>query len=262
MDVDGDSDDSGSDDDSDDDVLVDSDEEMETEDDEEAEKLNAAIANALKTDVGDSGHESSDDDMDDDEMMAVDEHLVNIFKARKQTTSKKKERREAAEAMRQFKSRILEILELYVKQENHNPLALEVLLPLLRLIRRTSTKQISERAVTVVRTLFKAKGIPAISEEKGARDGAWELLESIHNELLLDESAVHTGACSQASLLTAKVLVAGGHNDKETFARIFNIYSKTMANWMFTKQAAQPSFFMEMVNWANSTRNNLKLGSK
>ncbi|RPA79547.1 DNA polymerase V [Ascobolus immersus RN42] len=256
MDVDGaDEDGSGSDSDSDVEVLDESDEDM---DDEEADKLNAAIANALKTDIGDSGRESSDDDMDDDEMMAVDEHLVNIFKARKQTTSKKKERREAAEAMKQFKSRILEILDVYVKQENHNPLALDVLLPLLRLIRRTSTKQISEKAVGVIRTLFKAKGVPAISDKKSAREAAWEILESIHNELLLDGSAAHTGACSQASLLTAKVLVAGGHNDKKTLSRIFNLYAKTMSEWMFVKQAAQPSFFTEMVNWANSTRNNMK----
>lgn len=236
----------------------DEDEDEDEEDDEEAAKLDAALAEALgthkvKAGTEDDGDDDDGSDMDDEQMMALDDQLVNIFKHRKAATSKKQDRKEAKEAMINLKSRVLELLEGYVKEQSKNTNALLIILPLLRLVRTTTTKMVSEKAVGVLRSLCKVRELPKLSAEDLDKENmGWALLQAIHQEVQLEASNAHSAACSQASLLLVKLIC---QVDRENIGLCFQQYTETMTQWALQKSVnIQPAFFTDLVNWTNSTR--------
>jgi hypothetical protein len=232
----------------------DSGEQSEPEDDEELARFDAMLAETLKTKAAAAGmpEESSDDeDMDDEQMMALDPHLVKIFKERSKITSKKKERVGAKQTVVYFKSRVLDLLAIYVEKEHSNPLALDLILPLLQRIRPNGNKQIADKSFKLLKTYVgaKKKALPKPEED----DSVWELLSAIHEEAKLGGgSTLHTTACSSASVFAAKVLVA---LNKENYARVADVYASSQKEWfMDRKSAVQPSLFTEFQNWSIQTR--------
>jgi DNA polymerase phi len=228
-----------------------------TEDDkdEQLEAFEAALASALGTTREMEGAESdSDADMNDDEMMALDEKLTEVFKARKEATSKKKDRKDAKETVVNFKNRVLDLLEVYIKHEHKNPNVVHVVLPLLRTIRTTQTKQLAERSMKALRDLCgRCKGhvnVPAIGGT-GDLAQAIQCLQEIHEEAGLEASNMHSAVASLASLLLVKVLVKAG----VPIERMINVYAKTL-NRMMTdpKCKIQSGFFTDWQNWCVSSR--------
>ncbi|GME41256.1 DNA polymerase V [Neofusicoccum parvum] len=259
--------DEGSDDDDDDDDDDDegSDDDSDEEDEEELERFNAALAKTLNmSGPTGEGEESGDDDeadMDDDQMMALEPHLAKIFKQRQEAAnkSKKKDNKDAKATMINFKNRVLDLLLIYVKQQHANPLALDVIMPLLQLIRQTKAKQLAEKSTNLLKQYFDAtkKAMPMLEDDDV--DRVWELLEDIHTEVTKDASKLHAGACSRASLFVAKVLVAKDKEDSEAenYGRVADVYSRTQKQWYADpKSQLHPSFFNEWINWSVATRKN------
>ncbi|KAH0564905.1 hypothetical protein GP486_001704 [Trichoglossum hirsutum] len=228
-------------------------------DEDEAAKLNAALAAALGTrNTHVEGESSTDDesDMDDEDMMALDDTLVKIFKERKRATSKKKQKRDAKETIINFKTRVLDLLELYVKLQHTNILALNLILPLLKLIRSTSSKHIGGRAATVLKDYARAcrgNDIPPLTDNA---EDAWALLRKIHEEAMKEASHAHDHTCSQASLLVVRVLVGA---DRENAKGVVGVYAETWTQWLLSKKCkVQPSLFSDFVNWSTSASKQLQ----
>ncbi|ODM17452.1 hypothetical protein SI65_07127 [Aspergillus cristatus] len=268
MDVDDDEEDSdvevvdaeGGDDDEDDEEEEDEDESEDNDepDDEEAE-FQAKLAAALGPHAANKPDEGSDDeaDMNDDEMEAVDEQLVKVFKARRDALEQKKDKKDAKENMVNFKNRVLDLVEIYVKKCHSSILALDLLLPLLRLTRRTNVKQIANKATNVLREyskLCKGSAVPSITED--STESAWALLKDLHREAGHSGPQAHATACSQASLLVVKVLVA---HDKKAIEGVVDVYAATRKEQMLSNKChVQPSFFTDWNNWCVSARNQIK----
>ena len=267
----------GSDDDSDSDIEGE-DDETEGLDDEAAAKLDADLAallgvprpdgSAMEIDGGD------DEDMNDDEMLKMDEKIAEVFRQRNKVNSKsmKKQRMEAKETVINFKNRVLELLEIYVKHQFTDELSLSVLLPLLVLIRQTTTKAIANNAHGVIKALVmasKGKGggnnnkekeedkdatpkpaeLPRVSDPKGVLQ---DLLKEIHNEAGLGRTKEHSAACSQCSLYIVKVLV---HTNDKYLEKAFKLYAESMSRWMRDEKFnAQQTLFSDLVTWAGSVR--------
>lgn len=242
---------SGSDDDEED-------EEDNEEDTEEVAAFEAKLATALGTHRADEDASDSDADMNDDEMDELDDKLVQVFRARRQETSHLKDKKDARENMVNFKNRVLDLLEIFVKKSHTRLLALDILLPLLRLSRRTSVKQIATKANGVLREytkVCKGNSLPKI-EDDAQVEALWELLRSVHKEARHSGPMGHATACSQASLLVTKVLVA---HDKDAIAGVVDVYAATRKDQlMSTKCHVQPSFFSEWNNWCVSASKQLK----
>ncbi|OJJ30408.1 hypothetical protein ASPWEDRAFT_177064 [Aspergillus wentii DTO 134E9] len=200
-----------------------------------------------KTDDSDSDGE----DMNDDDMEQVDQQLAKVFKARRDALSQKKDKKDAKETMVNFKNRVLDLLEIYVKKCHSNILALDLILPLLRLTRKSTVKQISSKTSSVLREytkLCKGSAVPELDEETVGP--VWELLKSIHKEATHSGTPTHASACSQASLLVVKVLVA---HDRSTLADIVDVYGQTRKEQLLSKKChVQPTFFSEWNNWCVS----------
>ncbi|KAL4895395.1 DNA polymerase phi-domain-containing protein [Aspergillus ambiguus] len=227
-------------------------------DDEEA-IFEAKLAEALGTHRADQdlNAESSDSDadMDDDEMEKVDSALIKVFQARRDALGQKKDKKDAKENMVNFKNRVLDLLEIYVKKCHSKILTLDLLLPLLRLTRLSSSKQVANKANTVLREytkLCKGSALPAIQET----EPVWELLQAIHKEATHSGPPAHPSACSQASLLVVKVLVA---HDKDAVAGVVDVYAATRKQQLLSKKChVQPSFFTDWNNWCVSASKQLK----
>jgi len=229
-------------------------------DDAELERLDTLLAETLKTmrpnDPSKAGDGSSEDesDMDDDQMMAIEPHLAKIFQERRaaSTTSKKKEQHEAKANMIHFKTRVLDLLGIYLRQEYNNSLSLQIILPLLQLMRWTSTPQLANKASNILKAFFdtcsKKKSIPVPQDiEK-----AWLLLQEVHQEALQQASKQHDMSCSRASLLIVRSLV---NLDRSNYHRASTIYTETQNAWFKdSKVSLQPQFFTEWVSWTTEMR--------
>lgn len=233
-----------------------SDEEEESEsadeEDEDAKKLDDALAAALgshRLDQDAEAESDSDADMTDSEMMALDSKLVEIFSQRKKVPNKKQEQKDAKETMVNFKTRVLDLLDLYVRKQASSPLAFGLLLPLLQLIRTTKTKPLAEKSHNIILAFAKAA--------KKANEGASEVnvaeqlqfLKSIHLEASKDPSHLFAKAASTASLLVASSIY---RVDKGNFKKIATVYRDSMVDWVGGEVKMQAAFFAEFVNWCQS----------
>ncbi|KKK26584.1 hypothetical protein ARAM_007229, partial [Aspergillus rambellii] len=218
----------------------------EDEDDAEIAAFEAKLAEALGTHRADQDlkedSEGSDADMNDDEMEELDGQLIKVFRARRDALSQKKDKKDAKENMVNFKNRVLDLLEIYVKKCHSKLLALDLLLPLLRLTRRSTVKQISNKANSVLREytkLCKGSALPALE----SAEPVWDLLKSIHTEATHSGPPAHASACSQASLLVVKALTA---QDKEAISGVVDVYGATRKEQLLSKKChVQPSFFTD-----------------
>lgn len=229
------------------------------EDDGEVAAFESKLAAALGThradqDLNEQSSES-DADMNDEEMEQLDAQLINVFKARQQNLNQKKDKKDARANMTNFKNRVLDLLEIYVKKCHSKILALDLLLPLLRLSRKSSVKQISRRANSVLREytrLCKGSAVPALEDA----EPVWELLKSVHKEAGHSGPPAHASACSQASLLVVKVLVA---HDKGAISDVVDVYGATRKEQFLSRKChVQPSFFTDWNNWCVSASKQMK----
>lgn len=249
----------------------DDDEEDDGNDNEEAE-FNAKLAEALgphrAKSINSHNHgeeqedddEGSDDDMNDDEMEQVDTQLAKVFKARRDALEQKKDKKDAKENMVNFKNRVLDLLEIYVKKCHSSILALDLILPLLRLSRNSTVKQISNKATVVLREytkLCKGSAVPVVKDSSTeSAEAIWELLRDIHKEAMHSGPPAHAGACSQASLLVVKVLVA---HDKKAIGEVVDVYAATRKDQMLSNKChIQPAFFTDWNNWCVSASRQIK----
>jgi len=249
-----DDDEDGSDLDSSDDDSSESDEDEDDDDemdDAELTQFNNLLGMALGTAKADlDGDDSDESDMDDEQMMALDPQLSKIFKQRSQVTSKKKDREDAKQNVVQFKSRVLDLLAIYLDKQYSNALTLEVLLPVLRRTRASANKQLAEKSTKMLKTYFDTRSKhKAPLPKPDSLDTVWAILKGIHEEAKNGGGAkAHADVCSSASLHVVKVLVS---LDKANYAGVVDIYAETQKQWFADRKSPlQPTLFTQFQNWS------------
>lgn len=245
---------SDSDSDSSDDNSESNDDEDDDADDAELTQFNNLLQMTLgtsKANMDGEGDDTSDEsDMDDEQMMALDPQLSKIFKQRSQVTSKKKDRVDAKQNVVQFKSRVLDLLAIYLDKQYSNALTLEVLLPVLRRTRASANKQLAEKSAKMLKTYFDTRSKhKAPLPKPEAVETVWAILKGIHEEAKAGGSAkVHADACSSASLHIVKVLVG---LDKANYAGVVDVYAETQKQWFAERKSSlQPTLFTQFQNWS------------
>ena len=114
-------------------------------------------------------------------MEALDENLEQIFRERKNVTSKKIQNKDAKEAIVNFKCRVLELLDVYIKQEHKKTLALQVLIPVLNVIRVTKSAVVASKACDLIGNyskLCKSNSVPCIQDA----EAILTLLRTVHQQ--------------------------------------------------------------------------------
>ena len=244
------------------------------EDEDELAAFDAKLAQALQTrplhadpNAPTPTSSSSDEDMSDSQMEALDTQIATIFKERKNADadrsgkSKKKQQKDAKETIVNFKCRVLELLEIFVKQQHTKPVALELLMPLLQLTRTTTSQLVSGKACNLVREFSRlckgsnknnSKDAFQSVDDNGADRIILELLRTVHVEARREASNAHASACSQASLLLVRLLVG---MDREYLREVVRVYAETMeALLMDPGCRVKMGFFTDWMNWCGTAR--------
>ncbi|KAF4337068.1 DNA polymerase V [Fusarium beomiforme] len=219
------------------------------------EDLDNALENILKShrldkDI-DAESSESEGDMSDSEMFAIDEQLAAAIKPRIQdrTNDSKKQKKEARQSVLNFKNRILDLLDIFVRNEARNPLSFTLLLPLLNLMRTTSTKPLATRAGNIISNY--KKGLKKARNNRleihiPKPEDLLDLLREIHEAAGQDNSHAYAKAASAASLIVVSALYAA---DKSRLDDVHAVYSKTIsADWR-DEIKVQQSFFADWKNW-------------
>ena len=225
--------------------------------DEELSAFNAKLALALGTrsatdDLAvNDGDESSASDMNDEQMEALDEHLEKVFHERKKVKSKKTQNKDAKEAIVNFKCRVLDLLDIYIKQQHTNPLTLDLLIPLLEVMRTTKSPLVSNKVGDVLRNHFKrctSNSMPTFSD----LEFTINMLREIHDLACKEGSNIYGAACSQASLIVVKALAA---QNREYLRVVTSVYGTTHERFLLDpKSKVKPAFFTAWLNWSVSAR--------
>ncbi|KAG6036534.1 hypothetical protein E4U41_005618 [Claviceps citrina] len=229
------------------------------------EELDTILGKILKSHRldKDAEAESSEDegDMSDSEMFALDKQLSAAIAPRIKANQSdtKKQKKDAKQSVVNFKHRILDLLDIYVKNEALNPLAFSTLLPLLTLMRTTSTKALANRAHDVILNLRKAikKARPSGAATAAATTTPspallLPLLRACHDEAGRDDAHAYAKAASAASLIVASALF---RQRRESVEQIAAVYAQTESAWVLNKARMHRSFFNDWHDWAQSMRN-------
>lgn len=211
----------------------------------------------------DADAESSEDegDMSDSQMFALEDKLAEVFKQRaKARPDSKKQKKDAKQSVVNFKHRILDFLDIYVRNEVLSPLAFAILIPLLNLMRTTTTKTLASRACEII--LNYQRGMKKARSGNSNKDAAAEVaaptydadellsvLVEVHEEAGKDNAHAYAKAASAASLIVASAMFA---SDKELVKRAAAVYAKTQSDWVLGEAKLQNSFFADWNNWCQN----------
>jgi DNA polymerase phi len=196
--------------------------------DEEQAAFDRKLADALGTAGMEQDSEDDGSDMDDDQMMALDSHLTTIFQERKKTANRKQENKDAKENIVNFKNRVLDLLEIYVKGQYSKPTAIDLILPLTQLTRTTSGGPTATKACSVLAQYFDACKKHRSLPDGPHDDVCFELVEALIADARLGGSKTHASACSRSLQFLAKLLVA---RDPAHWLKIAQLYIELQAEW-------------------------------
>lgn len=233
--------------------------------------------NQMDDESGDDSDEDEIESMDDEMMMQLDGQLSEIFKRRKEALTsvntgndRKIEAKESREDVITFKNRIIDMLEIYIKNvekripsNDSTPAALNNLLlfiePMINCIRETVDQPLALRISKLLKTrIYKIKPSefqPAIEDSKKL----YMMLEATHLRLLAVKSGLHKviyhSVCATTSLFLAKILI-GTRNDEqpgEVCDKIIDLYTTTLKQWKNHGKFG-PNLFIDLVNWLASRK--------
>jgi DNA polymerase phi len=215
MDVDGEDDDIVMEDgdDDDDDLDIEEDDNDEEVDEELRRKIQAVLQKKDPNNAGELDEEEEElPDLNDDEMLDFDEKLAEIFKQRKII---KNSRRDSKQQILHFKFKVLEMLDIFIKKQSANVLVLELVMPLLHLVKQFygshDQQQLFERVQSLLKNrLLKIKDYPKTNVNT---EELFDLLEEVNKFAEKCNEPELCNLAGEASIFIAKVIL--GNNIKK-----------------------------------------------
>eukprot|EP00043_Microstomoeca_roanoka_P020426 m.248172 g.248172 ORF g.248172 m.248172 type:complete len:1393 (-) comp17163_c1_seq1:3493-7671(-) len=159
-----------------------------------------------ESDAEDSEDDGEESDWDDEQMMAVDSAIAQHF--REHMKGRKKTKKAEQQLNAQFKLRVLDLIDIYIRKQSSNPSALLLVPALLKAV--TSTQLLSDsganlkhRIVGIVTNKFaNAKALPSLSSDEDIAM-AHSMLKSCLTSMLTQrdkEYRAMTEACARILL--------------------------------------------------------------
>ncbi|EEB06994.1 DNA polymerase phi [Schizosaccharomyces japonicus yFS275] len=236
-----------------------SDWEMVSADDASADEELEAKLDALMQEANAKANEdesSEEELMNDEEMLALDEKIADVFRERKKA-SNKNQRKQALETVQQmvvFKTKVLDLVDLYMKTQTTNPLCLQFLLPLTQMMQKTKFKVLEEKGQSILRNRLTRLHFENCKLDSNV---LITLLEQIHN--VCSKKASLAASASSISQLLMKLFA----DDATALERGIEVYADTFKKWIQNPQKNQlnASIFHEFVNWGVQQRTKAKQNS-
>jgi DNA polymerase phi len=193
------------------------------------------VAEALKASgmgVDEDADADSDDESvwDDEQMMKVDEQLAAVFKSHAQGNKRADLKHAAIESLH-FKNRILDFFDTFARRQCASPVALDILVPLLRLSRAGG--ELANKAAGILRTRI-AKAAHAPAPASVDAEHAKAIIAEIHNMARKAPTAEFSALCSAAALFAARAAPATA----------LDAYTATLEDFMTRKQSGVHAAFV------------------
>ena len=233
----------------------DDEEEEEDDDDEEGDEedmddsdVDPVLRSRVEEAFRSTGMMDDDDDdeqdavMDDDQMAQLDDKLAEIFQ--QHTSSKRKEREWIQRDTALFHNKILDLLDIYAKEQSGNILVLRLVTPLLALARGSgdTSQQVANRASQILRQrLCKSKDLP--HGDNWDVDEVVSELKDTHELLRTSQDAKLADLAAAVSHLYTKVLVRHGHVHETA-----DVFKNTLDDFLERKSSPiRPAFLIEAI---------------
>ena len=235
--------DDGNDDDEDDDDDEEGDEE-DMDDSDVDPVLRSRVEEAFRSTgmMDDDDDDEQDAVMDDDQMAQLDDKLAEIFQ--QHTSSKRKEREWIQRDTALFHNKILDLLDIYAKEQSGNILVLRLVTPLLALARGSgdTSQQVANRASQILRQrLCKSKDLP--HGDNWDVDEVVSELKDTHELLRTSQDAKLADLAAAVSHLYTKVLVRHGHVHETA-----DVFKNTLDDFLERKSSPiRPAFLIEAI---------------
>ncbi|KAK4686071.1 DNA polymerase phi, partial [Tremellales sp. Uapishka_1] len=185
----------------------------------------------------DASDTESEEIWDDEQMMKVDAQLAAVFKDRAGSSTKKTDLKHLQIESLHFKNRILDFFDTYARKQPSNPLVLEIISPLLNLVRATgsSETELANKAAGILRSrLGKAKDFPTVPTSS-------KLLQSIHELARKASTEEFSSLCSACSLFVTKAL-------DDSTDEVVEAYRATLKDFMTRKASlVHANFILDFV---------------
>ncbi|TGZ85473.1 hypothetical protein EX30DRAFT_314548 [Ascodesmis nigricans] len=238
----------------------------EDEEDGEPDASTLALEAALKTalDIPSDADSDSDADMSDSAMLELDSTISRIFAQRKAAASKKSQQKDAKELIINFKSKVLELLELFVKNHPLKRETWDVVVPCLLLAaggrEGTRDPKVAERALGVVRAwgmavkkLSNSSQSSDDAEEDVKTESLVELLETLLSEEIAGKVTKKTAkTVSSAAITASKILL---RFEKDNMALVVGVYADALKVWALERGGVtEGGVFSDFVGWVGSLK--------
>lgn len=241
------------------------DDDEEDEEDEEADlelrrKIEEALrVNGISAATGDSDDESEEDLMDDDQMLAIDEQLAAAFRARASGKGHRKGKcsdfmvrwvhthtcstdTDAQREATNFKNRVLDLIDIFVKKQSTSPLIIRLILPLVELTVATGPdeKQLADKATGILRSrIGKSKDVPSSVPTEDAATA----LEELHTLARKASTPEVLATLNQCSIYLSRVLL---HHDASE--PVLKAYRESLTDFVSRKASRlNPPFVGDFV---------------
>ncbi|KAI9023102.1 DNA polymerase phi-domain-containing protein [Phycomyces nitens] len=227
----------------DEEMEMDSDVEMIEEDDEEEmdEDLKRKVEEAMKAQgiLGDDDDEEAD--LDDEAMVAFDDKIAEVFKQKKIA---KTEQKDLQHNIIHFKNNVMGFITIYVRKNPTNPLVLEIIVPLLNIIRSTPAKSVTSQFVDKMIAFLKNKfskmtECPANYDE----ETIFNVLQAVHDFARQASSKELSETANNLSLYLRRCILGGAdvevtaEDKKKEQTRFLEIYSASLKEYMTKKSS-------------------------
>ena len=242
--------DDGNDDDEEEEEEEDDDDDDEEGDEEDMDDsdVDPVLRSRVEEAFRSTGMMDDDDDdeqdavMDDDQMAQLDDKLAEIFQ--QHTSSKRKEREWIQRDTALFHNKILDLLDIYAKEQSGNILVLRLVTPLLALARGSgdTSQQVANRASQILRQrLCKSKDLP--HGDNWDVDEVVSELKDTHELLRTSQDAKLADLAAAVSHLYTKVLVRHGHVHETA-----DVFKNTLDDFLERKSSPiRPAFLIEAI---------------
>jgi len=252
---DGDDDDDEEEEDDDEDEEEEEEDDDDDDDDEEGDEedmddsdVDPVLRSRVEEAFRSTGMMDDDDDdeqdavMDDDQMAQLDDKLAEIFQ--QHTSSKRKEREWIQRDTALFHNKILDLLDIYAKEQSGNIHVLRLVTPLLALARGSgdTSQQVANRASQILRQrLCKSKDLP--HGDNWDVDEVVSELKDTHELLRTSQDAKLADLAAAVSHLYTKVLVRHGHVHETA-----DVFKNTLDDFLERKSSPiRPAFLIEAI---------------
>lgn len=204
--------------------------------------LRSKVEEAMRT-MGAADDSDEEGDLDDDQMLSLDDKLADIF--RQHSSTRRKERETAKRDTALFQNKVLDLLEIYAKEQSGNPLVLIIIEPLYALAKGPgdTSPQVANRAGQILRTrVCKGKEQP--------RDG-FDVKRTLESLAMLQKSMRTGNQATLADLTNAlsqyytKVLLRSAAASNSDIAAI---YAETLNDFLKRKASpVRPAFLLDTI---------------